>query len=125
MGAVAVGDARLWTVEACVPTISAPLYETLHTGRAPAEHGLIDNESLRPSPDPSVFSEVKALGGQCAVVGHSCFHTLFGGSTFDPFSHTEIDDPEAPIAFARYYSMNGYDADNTVQPAEIDLCAQA
>jgi len=125
MGAVESGAARLWTMEACLPTISAPLYETIHTGRAPSEHGLLDNESLRPSTGPSVFSEVKAAGGRCAVVGHSFFHTLFGGSKFDPFAHVEINDPEAPIAYARYYSMDGYDAENTVQPAEIDLCAQA
>ena len=124
MSAVADGDARLWTMQACLPTISAPLYETIHTGRAPAEHGLLDNEGLRPSSDPSVFSEIKAAGGKCGVVGHSYFHVLFGGSAFEPFEHIEIDDPDAPIAHARYYTMDGSDADNSVQPAEIDLCAQ-
>lgn len=125
MSAVAKGDARIWTMRACLPTMSAPLYETLHTGRAPAEHGLVDNEGLRPSSGPSVFSEVKTAGGQCGVVGHCYFHTLFGGTAFDPFAHVEINDPDAPVAYARYYSMDGYDADNSVQPAEIDLCAQA
>ncbi|SNZ19278.1 alkaline phosphatase family protein [Cohaesibacter gelatinilyticus] len=125
MAAVAKGDARLWTMEACLPTISAPLYETIHTGLTPTEHGLLDNEGLRPSTSPSVFSEVKAAGGLSGVVGHSYFHSLFGGSEFDPFTHIEINDPKAPIAYGRYYSMDGYDADNSVQPAEIDLCAQA
>lgn len=125
MAAVAKGDARLWTMEACLPTISAPLYETIHTGLTPTEHGLLDNEGLRPSTSPSVFSEVKAAGGQSGVVGHSYFHSLFGGSEFDPFAHIEINDVDAPMAYGRYYSMDGYDADNSVQPAEIDLCAQA
>ena len=125
MAEVANRRARLWTMEACLPTISAPVYETLHTGRAPSEHGLLDNESIRPSHDPSVFSEVKAAGGTSAVVGHCYFHTLFGGSPFDPFKHIEVNDPNAPIAYSRYYSMDGYDAENAVQPAEVDLCAQA
>lgn len=125
MSAVDAQKAQIRTMRACLPTISAPLYETLHTGRAPTEHGLLDNEDLRPSSDPSVFSEVKAAGGRCGIVGHCYFHTLFGGTPFDPFAHVEINDPDAAIAHARYYSMDGYDADNSVQPAEIDLCAQA
>lgn len=125
MSAVAEHKAQIRTMRACLPTLSAPLYETLHTGRPPNEHGLLDNEGLRPSSDPSVFSQVKAAGGRCGVVGHCYFHTLFGGSPFDPFSHVEVNDPDAAIAHARYYSMDGYDADNGVQPAEIDLCAQA
>ena len=125
MSAVANREARLWTMEACLPTISAPLYETLHTGRMPSEHGLLDNEGIRESRDPSVFSEIRAAGGTSAVVGHCYFHTLFGGSPFDPFEHIEVNDLHAPIAYARYYSMDGYDAENSVQPAEVDLCAQA
>ncbi|WP_434054930.1 MAG: alkaline phosphatase family protein [Roseibium sp.] len=125
MSAVAEGGARIWTMRACLPTISAPLYETLHTGRAPTDHGLLDNEGLRPSSDPNVFSEVKAAGGLCGVVGHCYFQTLFGETPFEAFSHVEINDPNAAIAHGRYYSMDGYDADNSVQPAEIDLCAQA
>jgi len=125
ISAVADHKAQIRTMRACLPTISAPLYETLHTGRAPTAHGLLDNEGLRPSSDPSVFSQVRGAGGRCGVVGHCYFHALFGGSPFDPFSHVEINDPDAAIAYARYYSMDGYDADNSVQPAEIDLCAQA
>ena len=125
MSAVGLGKARLWTMQACLPTISAPLYETLHTGQEPALHGLLDNDGIRPSTAPSVFSEVKSAGGTCGVVGHCYFHTLFGGAEFDAFEHIEINDPQAAIAFARYYSMDGYDAENSVQPAEVDLCAQA
>ena len=112
-------------MQAYLPTISAPLYETLHTGRAPAEHGLLDNESTRHSTDPSVFSVVKAAGGTCAVIGHCYFHTLFDGFPFDPFEHIEISDPDAPVAYARYYSKDGYDLESAVQPAEVDICAQA
>ena len=124
MGSVAKGDARLWTMQACLPTISAPLYETIHTWLAPADHGLMDNEGLRPCPYPNVFSALQSAGKTSGVVGHSYFHSLFAGSAFDPFDHVEVDDPHSPITHGRYYSMDGYDADNAVQPAEVDLCGQ-
>lgn len=124
MGQVAEGAAGLWTMQACLPTISAPLYETIHTGVPPAEHGLLGNEDLRPSAHPSIFSEARAAGRITGVVGHGFFQTLFGGAPYDPYDHVEVDDPGAPIAHARYYSMEGYNRVNPVQPAEIDLCAQ-
>ncbi|MEM7296472.1 MAG: hypothetical protein AAF330_07615, partial [Pseudomonadota bacterium] len=72
ISAVANGEARRWTL----PTISAPLYETLHTGRTLTEHGLLKNGNTRPSRDPSVFSEAKAAGGTSPEVGQ-CYSTRF------------------------------------------------
>ncbi len=122
--AVEAGAARRWKMHSCLPTISAPLYETLHTGVPPQVHGLFSNESLRPSPCDNVFSSLKNAGKTAGVVAHSYFHTLYGGSAYDPFIHCELDDPAAPIPYARYYSMEGYRPENACVPAEIDLCAQ-
>lgn len=118
------GVARLWKMQACLPTISAPLYETIHTGLAPIDHGLLSNEGIRPSQHPNVFAELKAAGRKSGAVAHSYFHTLYGGSAFDPFEHTEITDMEQPIPFARYYSMEGYCPQNSCMPSDIDMCAQ-
>ncbi|MEX3011400.1 alkaline phosphatase family protein [Hoeflea sp. TYP-13] len=119
------GRAQRWKMRSCLPTISLVMYETIHTGLAPVDHGIMSNHSLRPSQRPNVFSSLKEQGKTAAVVGHSFFHTLYGGSAFDPFLHCEVDDPDAPIAHARYYSMEGYGKRNACAPAEIDLCAQA
>lgn len=118
------GLAGLWKMQSCLPTISAPLYETIHTGLAPVEHGILGNEGIKPSQHPNVFSELKAAGRTSGVVAHSYFHTLYGGTAFDPFEHAEIDDPDQPIPFARYYSMEGYCPENSCMPSDIDLCAQ-
>ena len=123
--AVEADQARVWKMLSCLPTISAPLYETIHTGLAPVDHGILGNEGIRPSEHPNVFSELKANGRNSGVVAHSYFHTLYGGSAFDPFEHTEISDLTQPIAFARYYSMEGYCPENSCMPSDIDLCAQA
>ncbi|WP_136658420.1 alkaline phosphatase family protein [Nitratireductor sp. XY-223] len=119
------GRAKRWKMRSCIPTISLVMYETIHTGLAPVEHGILSNNALGPSQKPNIFSALRSAGKSAAVVGHAYFHTLYGGSAFDPFRHCEIDDPEAPIAHARYYSMEGYGKRNACAPAEIDLCAQA
>jgi predicted AlkP superfamily pyrophosphatase or phosphodiesterase len=122
--AVEAGQAKFWKMQSCLPTISAPLYETIHTGLAPVDHGIFGNEGIRPSQHPNVFSALKAAGRNSGVVGHSYFHTLYGGSAFDPFEHAEINDLDQPIPYARYYSMEGYCPDNSCMPSDIDLCAQ-
>lgn len=119
------GLVRLWKMQSCLPTISAPLYEAIHTGLAPVEHGILGNEGIRPSQHPNVFSALKTAGRTSGVVTHSYFHTLYGGAAFDPFEHAEIDDPDQPIPYARYYSMEGYCPENSCMPSDIDLCAQA
>lgn len=122
--AVEGGLAKFWKMRSCLPTISAPLYETIHTGLAPVDHGILGNEGIRPSHNANVFSQLKAAGRTCGAVAHSYFHTLYGGSPFNPFEHTEINDPNQPISFARYYSMEGYCPENSCMPSDIDLCAQ-
>lgn len=123
--AVEAGQARRWKMRTCLPTISAAMYETIHTGLAPIDHGILGNDDLRPTRCPNVFHALKAAGRIGAAVAHSYYHTLYGGSPFDMFEHIEIDDPEAPIPHARYYTMEGYGPINSCLPAEIDLCAQA
>lgn len=124
MATVEAGEARAWQMKSCLPTISAPLYETIHTGLAPVEHGILSNEAIRPSNQPNVFSALKESGKSTAAVAHSYYHTLYGGSVFDPFEHAEIEDPDAPVPYARHYSMAGYSRVNPALPSEIDLCAQ-
>lgn len=121
---VEAGHAQRWKMLSCLPSISACLYETIHTGLAPCEHGILGNEGIRASNKPNLFNTLKDAGKTTAVAAHSYFHTLYGGSTFDPFEHCEINDPSAPIPHARYYSMEGYRPANSCVPSEIDLCSQ-
>ncbi|WP_120499771.1 alkaline phosphatase family protein [Roseovarius sp. EL26] len=122
--AVEAGHARLWKMQSELPTISAPLYETIHTGLPPVEHGIIGNEMIRPSNKPNLFSILKQADRVTGAVAHCYYHTLYGGSSFDPFEHGEINNPDAPVPHARYYSMEGYCPENSAMPAEVDMCAQ-
>jgi predicted AlkP superfamily pyrophosphatase or phosphodiesterase len=123
-GMVELERARRWRMRAALPTISAPLYETLHTGLSPADHGIVGNEALRSSTRPNVFGTVHAAGGRTAAVAQAWFYTLYNGRPYDVVTDVEVDDESLPIQHARFYSMEGYGRINPCAPAEIDLCAQ-
>lgn len=123
-GLVERGKAKRWKMQAALPSISAPLYETIHTGLTPIEHGIICNESLRPSPHPNIFSACTNAGLKTAAVAHSYFFTLYGGEPYDLLRHIEWQNEASPIQAGRFYSMEAYSKMNICAPAEIDLCAQ-
>ena len=124
-GMVESGAARRWKMRAALPTRSAPLYETLHTGLAPVEHGIVANEALRPTNRPNVFHAIRALEGRTAAVAHAWYFTLYNGRAYHLIDDVEIDDEAAAgIQHGRFYSQEGYGKINSCAPAEIDLCAQ-
>ena len=124
-GMVELARARRWEMRAALPTRSAPLYETLHTGLAPVDHGIVANEALRQSNRPNVFHAVRQAGGRTAAVAHAWYFTLYNGRDYDLIDDVEVDDGEAlGIQHGRFYSQEGYGKINSCAPAEIDLCAQ-
>lgn len=129
-GAVTLGWARRWRMKTATPSLSGPMYETLHTGLWPHEHGVVSNEGMRASSRPNVFSLCRAAGKSTAAVAQSYFHTLYVDTPaarrpWDPLRSIEHHDDATDIQNARFYSMEGYGPINAVAPAEIDLCAQA
>ncbi|MBX2855745.1 MAG: alkaline phosphatase family protein [Rhodobacteraceae bacterium] len=124
-GCAALGQARRWKMRTVTPSLSGPMYETLHTGLWPHEHGITSNEGMRRSTMPNVFSLTRAAGKRTAAVAQSYFHTLYVDTPWDPLRSIEHADENSDIQAARFYSMEGYGPINAVAPAEIDLCAQA
>src|SRR3972149_5658639 len=55
--------ASRYTVIAELPTMSRPLYETLHTGLGVSEHGITNTRVVRRSNVPHVFEEAVGRGG--------------------------------------------------------------
>ncbi len=123
-GMVELGRAHRWKMRTALPTISAAMYETIHTGLSPLDHGVSGNEALRRSNVPNVFDQLHQAGHSTAAVAHSYFHTLYNGP-YNPVEHVEVEDETKAIQYGRFYSMEGYSAANICAPAEIDLCAQA
>lgn len=123
-GLVELGQARRWKMQSAIPSISAPLYETIHTGLRPIEHGITCNEALRQSHYPNVFKSCIEAGLTTAAVAHSYFFTLYAGSNYNLLQDAEYSNDESPIQNGRFYSMEAYSKTNICAPAEIDLCAQ-
>lgn len=123
-GAVVLGEARRWKMRTALPSLSGPMYETIHTGLWPHAHGIVSNEGMRASSSPNIFSMTRAAGKGTGAVAQSYFHQLYAGRPWDPLRSIEHEDAASDIQCARFYSMEGYGAMNAVAPAEIDLCAQ-
>ncbi len=123
-GAVDLGQARRWKMQTALPSISAPMYETIHTGLWPHEHGIVANECVRLSNRPNVFALARAAGRTTAAVAQEYFHRMYVEAPWDPLRSIEHHNPETDIQHGRFYSMEGYGPINPAAPAEIDLCAQ-
>lgn len=123
-GLVELGKAQRWKMRTALPSISAPLYETIHTGLSPIDHGITCNESLSPSKFPNVFSACQRAGLNTAAVAHSYFFNLYCNQSYNLLEHTEWHDETSAIQNGRFYSMEAYCKMNICAPAEIDLCAQ-
>ncbi|MBG6199662.1 hypothetical protein IWQ48_000780 [Labrenzia sp. EL_13] len=73
-GAVRLEQARRWKMHTALPSLSGPMYETIHTGLWPHEHGIVSNEGMRRSSSPNIFSEVRAAGKTTGAVAQEYFH---------------------------------------------------
>lgn len=124
-GAVALGQARRWKMRTALPSLSGPMYETIHTGLWPHQHGIVSNDAMRASSSPNLFSLTRAAGKRTGAVAQSFFHDLYVGRPWDSLRSIEHLDESTDIQAARFYSMEGYGPLNACAPAEIDLCAQA
>ena len=117
--------ARRMKMIAVLPTLSAPIYETLHTGLEPLEHGITSNDNLRKSKFKNIFAIAKASGLVTAAAAHSFFSTLYNEDPYIPIRDQEVNDPDQAIQHGRFYSENGYSAFNIALPSDHDLMNQA
>ncbi|MEK0084144.1 alkaline phosphatase family protein [Benzoatithermus flavus] len=124
-GLVAGGKARRFTLRAALPSISLPLYETLHTGLPPVEHGFTSNELLAPSRSPNVFGIAREHGLKTAACAHYYFSVLYNGERYDPLRDLEYEDPARPIPIGRFHSERGKTRFNIAYPGDGDLLTQA
>jgi predicted AlkP superfamily pyrophosphatase or phosphodiesterase len=99
--------ATRWRVQAGLPTLSRPCYETLHTGVPAAAHGVVLNYQPQPSTTPSIFSAVRAAGGRTGAAAYHWIHELYNGP-FDPVLGREVDDEACMIQHGRFYAEDDF-----------------
>ncbi|RED54371.1 alkaline phosphatase family protein [Aestuariispira insulae] len=122
-GWVARGDARVWKGQSVLPSTSGPCYASIHTGLDPQDHGVLTNGHTGRVAQPDIFSEARKAGLRTGAIAHSYFSDYFQRSPFDPLEDLEVDDENAPIQHARFYTMAGEGGGNLAIPSDYDLMA--
>jgi len=100
---VADGTARRSRLLADLPSMSRPIYETLHTGVPITTHGITTNYAVRLSTQPNIFAAVRGAGGSTATSGSFWFSELYNRAPFDRMRDTIQIDTDWPIQHGVYY----------------------
>ncbi|MCU0512131.1 MAG: alkaline phosphatase family protein [Anaerolineae bacterium] len=100
--------ASRFTVVAELPTLSRPLYETVHTGLPVSEHGIVSNYTVRRSSAASIFSVAREHGHTTAAAAYCWYAELYVRHPYDLVADREMDDPAALIQHGRFYEAADY-----------------
>jgi predicted AlkP superfamily pyrophosphatase or phosphodiesterase len=92
--------ATLYKIVGELPSISRPMYETIHTGVPSSEHGIVANSIVRRSNMPNIFQSVKDAGKVTSAAAYSWFSELY--------NHKETDDESLSIQHGRFYTEDEY-----------------
>lgn len=107
-GAVAKGAARRWKMEVGLPSLSRPLYETIHTGLPPYDHGVTSNKVVRLSQHENVFTLARQAGRRTAAAAYSWFSELYNHVPYDPVMDKEVDDENRAIQHGRFFTEDDF-----------------
>ncbi len=100
--------ASLYKIRGEVPSMSRPMYETIHTGLTASEHGIVANSVVRRSNRPNVFQAARDAGKTTAAAAYYFYSELYNSSPYDPIEDREVDDPSLTIQHGRFYSEDEY-----------------
>lgn len=118
---VAGGKARRWAMVSVLPSLSVPVYETLHSGTEPHEHGITSNHNLRLSTSEHVFAVARRHDRKTAAVAHYNFCELYNGAPYRPLEDHEFDDETRTIQHGRFYSQEGQTRHHIGVMSDADL----
>lgn len=111
--------ATVHKVKSELPSVSRPLYETLLTGVAPFESGIVNNGVVRNSHYKSLFHLVKENGGVTAAAAYHWVSELYNSAPFDYLYDCEQHNEEAAIMHGRFYFNDSYPDSQLLVDAEI------
>lgn len=101
---VEVKLASRYTCIAELPTISRPLYETIHTGLPVSQHEITSNLTTRRSEKTNLFQLVVDHKKITAAAAYSWFSELYIRTPYDPVNDREVDDHSLLIQHGQFYS---------------------
>ncbi|MGB9669381.1 MAG: alkaline phosphatase family protein [Anaerolineales bacterium] len=102
------GKATLYKIHGELPSMSRPMYETIHTGLSTIEHGIVSNYVVRRSNYPNIFQIVQESGKVTAAAAYYWISELYNRTPYDPINDREVDDPLLAIQHGRFYMQDDY-----------------
>jgi predicted AlkP superfamily pyrophosphatase or phosphodiesterase len=100
--------ASLYKVITELPSISRPMYETIHTGLPTSVHGIISNQVVRLSTKPNIFKLGREARKTTAAAAYFWYSELYNRAPYDPIEDCEVDDETLPIQHGRFYTQDEY-----------------
>lgn len=100
--------ASLYKIHGELPSMSRPMYETIHTGLPTHIHGIVSNHVVRKSNFPNIFQLVKEYGKKTAAAAYYWISELYNHVPYDPIKDREVDDPNLTIQHGRFYMEDDY-----------------
>jgi predicted AlkP superfamily pyrophosphatase or phosphodiesterase len=101
-------QASLYKVIGELPSMSRPMYETVHTGLPVSEHGIVANYIVRRSIKPNVFQSAIDAGKTTAAAAYYWFSELYNRAPYDRIDDREVDDDSLLIQHGRFYTQDDY-----------------
>ena len=112
--------ATLYKIEGELPSMSRPMYETIHTGLPSNEHGVVANSIVRLSNKPNLFQTLKQTGKITAAAAYYWYSELYNRAPYDRIDDKEVDDETLNIQHGRFYTEDEYpDAELFVNAAHL------
>jgi predicted AlkP superfamily pyrophosphatase or phosphodiesterase len=100
--------ASLYKVIGELPSMSRPMYETVHTGLPVIQHGIISNYIIRRSNQPNIFESAVKAGKKTAAAAYYWFSELYNRAPYDRLEDREVDDESLAIQHGRFYTEDDY-----------------
>lgn len=101
-------QATRYTVTGELPSMSRPIYETLHTGVPTSVHGIVNNAIVRRSHLPNIFQMAVQAGKVTAAAAYLWYSELYNSAPFDPLLDREVDNEALAIQHGRFYMSDDY-----------------
>ena len=98
--------ASLYKVTGELPSMSRPMYETVHTGLPSSEHGIVSNSIVRRSTKPNIFQSVTSAGKVTAAAAYCWFSELYNRAPYDQINDKEVDNENLLIQHGRFYTQD-------------------
>lgn len=101
-------QADLYKIGGELPSMSRPMYETIHTGVPSSTHGVVANSVKRLSNMPNIFKSVKEAGKVTAAAAYYWVSELYNRAPYDVIDDREVDDEAKTIQHGRFYTEDEY-----------------